>query len=121
MIGPWLRHQTSVRPDVGFEYATVLGVAGRYDRMVAVVDEVGLKDAPEQVLQAYCESLTHPRPMGQGGTGCGTPWGTTDAEYQGWLLHLRAVVAIRSDDFPKAIEILRGPENALDGRETKRC
>lgn len=96
----------TVRQDVGFEYASVLGVAGRYDRMVAIVDDVGLENAPEQVLQAYCESLTHlgrwdrvarvVETMGNGGRR--TPW---------WMLHLGAVVAIRADDFPKAIDILR--------------
>ena len=96
----------TVRQDVGFEYATVLGVAGRYDRMVAIVDDVGLEDAPEPVLQAYCESLTYlgrwdrvarvVETMGSGGRR--TPV---------WLLHLGAVVATRSDDFPKAIGILR--------------
>ena len=96
----------TVRQDVGFEYATVLCVAGRYDRMVAIVDDVGLETAPEQVLQAYCESLTHlgrwdrvarvVETMGNGGR-----------RAPGWLLHLGAVVATRSDDFPKAIDMLR--------------
>ena len=97
---------TVVRQDIGFEYAAVMRVAGRYDEMVAIVDDVGLEDAPDGVLQVYCEALTG---LGQwdrvarlldtvGNEGRVTPE---------WLLHLRAVVATRSDDFPKAIKLLR--------------
>ena len=97
---------STVRQDVGFEYAIVLGVAGRYDHMIAIVDDVGLENAPEQVLQVYCESLTH---VGRWDMVARTVETVANGGRRTpvWLLHLRAVVAIRSDDFPKAIDILR--------------
>ena len=97
---------TTVRQDIGFEYATVMGLAGRYDVVVTIVDDVGLEGAPEEVLRAYCEALT----------GLGR-WdrvahlvetvGNDDRVSPGWLMLLGAVVAIRSDDYPKAIKLLR--------------
>lgn len=96
----------SMSRPVAFEYAFCAGSAGRYDEMVRIIDAVGLEGAPDEIYRGYCEALTELGRWDKVAQVADT-MGNEGRMAPEWLVHLRAVVAIRLDDYPKAIRLLR--------------
>ena len=107
---------TSVRQGMAFESAFCAGSLGQYERMIATIDHGGLDGAPHEVWQGYCEALTQLGRWDKIAEVVEGMWRTVTLPPI-WLRHLRAVVAIRSDDFPKAIQLLQGLRGECEGEQ----